>query len=178
MIPAPSWPPTIGKRGIRSPWRRCSSEWHRPAATQRIRTSPCLGSSSSSSPISQSVPVSRRNAALVFTRLLPSGTWGGDATGPWFPRRSRSAGERGGGLRQARVGALGLAVVGQDRRVPDAVLGPVDELVLQDLAHARVAAGDLVGAAQVARADLLRERATALAEVAELRQVEVEAFAL
>ena len=72
MIPAPSWPPTIGKRGTMSPWRRCSSEWHRPAATQRISTSLALGSSSSSSTISQSVPVSRNIAALVFTRLLPS----------------------------------------------------------------------------------------------------------
>ncbi len=67
MIPAPSWPPTIGKRGTMSPWRRCSSEWHSPAATQRISTSPCLGSSRSSSAISQSRPVSHSMAALVFT---------------------------------------------------------------------------------------------------------------
>ena len=72
MIPAPSWPPTIGKRGTMSPWRRCSSEWHKPAATQRISTSPCLGSSRSSSAISQSRPVSHSMAALVFTRSPPS----------------------------------------------------------------------------------------------------------
>src|SRR3954470_11021736 len=137
-----------------------------------MRTSPCLGSSSSSSPTSQSVPVSRRNAALVFTRLLPS-----------FRRpRGRcywgSARERGDGLDQAGVGALGLARVGHDRGVPDPVPGPVDQLVLEDLAHARVLASDLVGGLEVLRAGRLRQRAGALAEVAELRQVEVEALAL
>ena len=31
MIPAPSWPRTIGSRASRSPCEMCTSEWHRPA---------------------------------------------------------------------------------------------------------------------------------------------------
>ena len=30
MIPAPSWPSTIGSRASRSPWATWTSEWHRP----------------------------------------------------------------------------------------------------------------------------------------------------
>src|ERR1700733_15372949 len=51
-----------------SPVRRGSSEWHRPAAANRISTSPSLGGSSSSSMISQSLPMSLSTAALVFMR--------------------------------------------------------------------------------------------------------------
>src|SRR5579859_7432477 len=51
-----------------SPVRRWSSEWHRPAATNLIRTSPSLGGSRSISMISQSLPMSRSTAALVFMR--------------------------------------------------------------------------------------------------------------
>src|SRR5271169_2035444 len=32
MTPDPSWPPTIGYRGGRSPSVRCRSEWHSTAA--------------------------------------------------------------------------------------------------------------------------------------------------
>ena len=31
MIPAPSWPSTIGSRASMSPWATCTSEWHSPA---------------------------------------------------------------------------------------------------------------------------------------------------
>src|SRR5581483_11558513 len=46
--------------------RMCSSEWHRPAASIRTRTSPALGSSRSSSVISHGVPPLRSTAARVF----------------------------------------------------------------------------------------------------------------
>src|SRR5579862_7098276 len=49
-----------------SPVRRWSSEWHRPAATNLTSTSPSLGGSSSSSMISQSLPMSLSTAALVL----------------------------------------------------------------------------------------------------------------
>src|SRR5689334_8631918 len=66
--PAPSWPPTIGYRTGMSPVRRWSSEWHRPAAANRISTSPSRGGSRSSSMTSQSLPMSLSTAALVFMR--------------------------------------------------------------------------------------------------------------
>src|SRR5215472_18225857 len=69
ITPAPSWPPTIGSRPVLSPVCRCSSEWHMPDALKAIRTSPCLGSSSSSSVISHGLPGSEMIAALV--RILP-----------------------------------------------------------------------------------------------------------
>ena len=69
--PAPSWPPTIGYRTGISPVRRWSSEWHRPAAANRTSTSPSLGGSRSISMISQSLPMSRSTAALVFMLCLP-----------------------------------------------------------------------------------------------------------
>src|SRR6516225_2957964 len=66
--PAPSCPPTIGYRTGMSPVRRWSSEWQRPAAANRIRTSPSLGGSRSISMTSQSLPMSLSTAALVFMR--------------------------------------------------------------------------------------------------------------
>ena len=65
ITPAPSWPPTIGSRPVESPVRRCSSEWHIPDAANLIRTSPCSGSSSSSSVTSHGLPGSLMIAALV-----------------------------------------------------------------------------------------------------------------
>jgi hypothetical protein len=65
ITPAPSWPPTIGSRPVESPVRRCSSEWHIPDAANLILTSPCFGSSSSSSVTSHGLPGSLMIAALV-----------------------------------------------------------------------------------------------------------------
>src|SRR5438270_461255 len=48
-MPAPSWPPMYGRATGRSPVIRCMSEWQRPAATYRIRTSPSSGSRTSTS---------------------------------------------------------------------------------------------------------------------------------
>src|SRR5215471_15949083 len=69
ITPAPSWPPMIGYLPGMSPVRMCSSEWHRPAATNRMRTSFSWGGSRSSSTTSQSVCGARRIAALVFMRF-------------------------------------------------------------------------------------------------------------
>ena len=65
ITPAPSCPPTIGSRPVESPVCRCSSEWHIPEAMNLIRTSPALGSSSSSSVTSHGLPGSLMIAALV-----------------------------------------------------------------------------------------------------------------
>src|ERR1700722_13903395 len=72
-----------------SPCRRCSSEWHRPAATYLMSTSPALGGSSSSSTISKSWPDPRRTAAFVFIDPpeLP-----GPAVGCGRTTRTRAAG--------------------------------------------------------------------------------------
>src|SRR3954468_16526241 len=64
-IPAPSCPPTTGKRIIASPFWMWSSEWHSPAAMNLMRTSFGWGSSSSSSVISHGLPGSRQTAARV-----------------------------------------------------------------------------------------------------------------
>src|SRR3954451_5747468 len=64
-MPAPSWPPTTGKRIIASPFWMWSSEWHSPAAMNLMRTSLSRGSSSSSSVISHGLPGSRQTAARV-----------------------------------------------------------------------------------------------------------------
>ena len=69
ITPAPSCPPTMGSRPVESPVCRCSSEWHIPDARNAIRTSPALGSSSSSSVISHGLPGSLMIAALV--RIAP-----------------------------------------------------------------------------------------------------------
>src|ERR1700754_775202 len=152
----------------------CSSEWHSPAATQRIKTSLGLGSSSSSSVTSQSVPVPRNIAALVFTRLLPSERRPGrDATCALLSPALHA----GDGLHEAGVGALRLALVIEDGRVPEVRGRAVDELELEDLADAPALASDLEGRAQPRRADGLRLLAAADAQVAELGHVEVEALA-
>src|SRR5271165_3063 len=78
MTPAPSCPPTMGSRPVLSPVCRCSSEWHMPDALKAIRTSPSLGSSSSSSVISHGLPGSRMTAALV--RMILCYTFGLVAT--------------------------------------------------------------------------------------------------
>jgi len=65
ITPAPSCPPTIGRRPVESPVRRCSSEWHIPEAMNLTRTSPDRGSSSSSSVTSHGLPGSLMIAALV-----------------------------------------------------------------------------------------------------------------
>src|SRR3984885_14385286 len=65
ITPAPSCPPTIGSRPVESPVWMCSSEWHMPEAMNLIRTSPALGSSSSSSVTSHGLPGSLMIAALV-----------------------------------------------------------------------------------------------------------------
>src|SRR6266568_3744639 len=65
MTPAPSCPPTSGRRAVPVA-RMCSSEWHRPAASYLMRTSPASGSSRSSSVISQGSPPLRSTAARVF----------------------------------------------------------------------------------------------------------------
>jgi hypothetical protein len=65
ITPAPSCPPTIGSRPVLSPVCRCSSEWHIPDALKAILTSPCRGSSSSSSVTSHGLPGSLMTAALV-----------------------------------------------------------------------------------------------------------------
>src|SRR5579875_445378 len=70
-MPAPSCPPTIGYLTGMSPVRRWSSEWHRPDATNRTRTSPVFGSSRSSSAISKSLPTSLSTAARVFMHTHP-----------------------------------------------------------------------------------------------------------
>src|SRR6201997_4591970 len=62
-IPDPSCPPTIGYPTGMSPVRRWSSEWHSPAATNLISTSPSLGGSRSSSTTSKSLPTSLSTAA-------------------------------------------------------------------------------------------------------------------
>src|SRR5918995_1886408 len=90
MTPAPSWPPTMGNRGTMSPCHRCSSEWHRPAATNRISTPPAFGSSSSHSPISKGWWTSRRTAALVFIDPPGLGNAGRVSRGPRCGRRSCS----------------------------------------------------------------------------------------
>src|SRR3954451_24279295 len=64
-MPAPSWPPTTGKRIIASPFWMWSSEWHSPAAMNLMRTSLGRGSSTSSSVISHGLPGSRQTAARV-----------------------------------------------------------------------------------------------------------------
>src|SRR5215207_6291311 len=65
--PAPSWPPMIGSSNGRSPVTRCSSEWHIQDAASFTSTSPGPGASSSTSSTLQSVFVSHRIAAFVFT---------------------------------------------------------------------------------------------------------------
>src|SRR4051794_34537809 len=137
ITPAPSWPPTTGKRGTMSPWRRCSSEWHSPAASKRIRTSCVFGSSSSSSATSQSRPSSHRTAALVFTTLLLR-TDGGAIV---HLAVSGDPGER-------LEGGVGLELAAHHRAVPQVLRRPVGQLVLQELLDARVALGDLVGLGQ------------------------------
>ena len=69
MTPDPSWPPTIGYRGGRSPSVRCRSEWHSPAAVYLISTSPGPGPSRSSSISSNGLPASSSTAAVVFIVL-------------------------------------------------------------------------------------------------------------
>src|SRR3954454_11674225 len=69
IIPDPSWPPTIGNRGGRSPSVRCRSEWHSPAAMYLISTSPGPGPSRSSSISSNGLPASSRTAAVGFIVL-------------------------------------------------------------------------------------------------------------
>ena len=70
MIPAPSWPPTIGNRGdevaVAQVLVRVAQPGRHPA-DQYLALA--LGSSSSSSAISQSRAGSLNIAALVFTRL-------------------------------------------------------------------------------------------------------------
>src|SRR5258708_28943981 len=86
ITPAPSCPPTSGNRGAMSPVWTCWSEWHRPATSKRISTSPSRGGSRSSSVISQSVPGPWSTAAFVFMcPLLPR---------PTGPGRSRVAPHR------------------------------------------------------------------------------------
>src|ERR1700735_391882 len=63
--PAPSCPPTIGKRTGASPWVMWSSEWHSPDACSRTRTSCAFGSSSCSSASSQPMCGPRAMAARV-----------------------------------------------------------------------------------------------------------------
>ena len=64
-MPAPSCPPTTGRRIGASPFWMWSSEWHRPAAKNLTLTSFALGSSSSSSVISHGWPGTRQTAARV-----------------------------------------------------------------------------------------------------------------
>ena len=64
-MPAPSCPPTTGRRIGASPFWMWSSEWHRPAAKNLILTSLAFGSSSSSSVISHGWPGTRQTAARV-----------------------------------------------------------------------------------------------------------------
>ncbi len=127
-------------------------------------------------PVGAGVPQHR--CLGLHEALLPRRRWGRDAIAPRLPRRCRTSGDRGGGLREAGVGAHRAAVVVDDRRVPELVRRAVDELVLEDLLDALVLADDVVGRAQPGGADALRDGAVAGAEVAELRQVEVEALAL
>ena len=179
MMPAPSWPPTIGKRGHDVAVAQVLvgvAQARRHPADQHL---PCLGSSRSSSAISQSRPVSRSIAALVFTRLLLSVT----PTARSYPlvvsralhRGARRAAVSGWRRRPSRGRRRrpAAAVAIEDRRVPELVLGRVDELELEDLLDARVAAGDLEGRAQPRGADLRLLRAVAGGQVAELGQVEV-----
>src|ERR1041385_4221240 len=70
MMPEPSWPPTMGRRALVVCERTCSSEWHRPDAMKRIRTSPARGGSSSPSVTSHGPSGSRRIAACVFRVLM------------------------------------------------------------------------------------------------------------
>ena len=65
MMPAPSCPPTTGRRIGASPFWMWSSEWHRPDAKNLILTSFAFGSSSSSSVISHGWPGTRQTAARV-----------------------------------------------------------------------------------------------------------------
>src|SRR3954452_2504013 len=101
-IPAPSWPPTTGKRIIASPLWMWSSEWHSPAAMNLMRTSLGRGSSSSSSVISHGLPGSRQTAARVVMLI---GT-------PFLDRTSAPVYGR-------RTGALALA----PPSVPDGGVG-------------------------------------------------------
>src|ERR687889_2768058 len=134
MIPAPSCPPTIGKRGTMSPWRRCSSEWQNRAATKRISTSWSEGSSRSSSVTSQSRPSSHRTAALVFTTLLLRRR-GAIVSLVVFPSQARERLER----------RLRDAAAGHHAAVPRGMGRAVDQLVLEQLLDPGIPAGELVG---------------------------------
>src|SRR5688572_13562464 len=83
MIPAPSWPPTIGKRTGASPWVMWSSEWHRPEALNLTRTSWAFGSSSCRSVSSQPMCGPRAMAAWVVMLIGVPLQWvpGGVAAG-------------------------------------------------------------------------------------------------
>src|SRR5690606_5760593 len=67
--PAPSWPPMTGSPSGMSPVTACSSEWHMPATFIETSTSPCLGSSSSTSSIFQSSPTPQSTAARVVVGM-------------------------------------------------------------------------------------------------------------
>src|ERR1035437_8868523 len=82
--PPPSWPPTMGKSPFltgspvpasepMSLERRCSSEWHRPAASHLTNTSCRLGGSRSISSIRQSCSRPHSTAACVFIVPHPLG---------------------------------------------------------------------------------------------------------
>ena len=174
MMPAPSWPPTIGKRGTMSPWRRCSSEWHKPPPPTGSVLPLALGSSRSSSVISQSRPVPA--ASLPWSSRGSPPLTRGERCYLSSARTAalQAARDRGGGPGEAGVRRQRAAVTIEDRRVPELVGGRVDELVLEQLLHARVAAGDLERRRSHAERTLARLRAVARAQVAELGQVEIQ----
>src|SRR5437660_5962880 len=131
ITPEPSWPPTSGKRGSMSPVWQCWSEWHSPATSKRISTSPSRGGSSSSSVTSQSWWGPRSTAALVLIAPPPP------PVGPSAPHRPGHAGHQ----QQLLQLLLPRDVVPLHRR-GEAALGaerqPVQRHVPRGLIHARL----------------------------------------
>src|SRR6478735_607557 len=112
-MPAPSWPPTIGRSTARSPVTKWSSEWHRPDAITRTRTSLSPGSSTTRSWTSHLPPTSwmtaPRACCMALLLLLVPGPRPGRRDSWWVVVRS--------GCAQRRLGAtLALAAAADELR--------------------------------------------------------------
>src|SRR5258705_13025892 len=64
-MPAASWPSTIGRGGVQSPFMMCQSLWQMPAAFTFTRASPARGPSWVRSTISRGVFALKRTAAFM-----------------------------------------------------------------------------------------------------------------